>query len=67
MHFLWQTKDEATYMTTKVIIGFWWECDKCLEKGYVEGGKIWRFCPYCGKKLTTTDINVRKDGDAHEI
>lgn len=53
-------------MTTKEIVGFWWECGKCLEKGYVEGDKVWRFCPYCGKKLTTTDINVRGWSDVHE-
>lgn len=47
-------------VSRKEIVLFDWECGKCLEKGVVGEDKIWRFCPYCGNKLT---IKVQRESD----
>jgi len=49
----------------KEIVGFWWECDNCQEKGYVNDDKIWRFCPYCANELTIKVEYAAEEGDVH--
>jgi len=48
-------------MKPKKIVGFWWECDNCRERGYVEGDQIWRFCPYCANELTI-QVDYEEEG-----